>query len=65
MQYEWTKQEINRIVWLDNFMTSYRLADVDVDVSEVLKLILEKEVMKMWTGWNWLEMWPNRIVSVQ
>jgi hypothetical protein len=36
------KTGINRIIWFNNFMTSYRLEDVDVDVSEILKLILEE-----------------------
>jgi hypothetical protein len=44
---------------LENLKGTEHLGDLYVAARIILKLILNKCGMRMWTGFNWLRMWFN------
>jgi hypothetical protein len=51
---QWGKAKICTTFWLGDFVRRDILGDLHVYGRTILKLMLEKLVVMMWSGWNWL-----------
>jgi hypothetical protein len=54
MQHAWTRQEMHTKFFLENLKVRDHLEDLRVDEGIILKLILQKETVKIWGRINWL-----------